>query len=695
MKKNTAGQKWRVFAFNRNTGEPVTGDASNITATIAIDHGSATALDDTNPTEIEDGYYLFDLTRAETNGGVLDLYPQSSTSDVQVVGVPGTVYTVEQYDYKTDAFVVVADGETDADRGTNLAAAYTAAKALTPGGNAISATNQAEVRIPPGRYKLTSTLTLDTDYVNLVAICPEKGGERKDTDFDYGDGSTSLDEYRPSRTEIYSEVEGATVIDQATQRVRMKGFAIGHLFGDGDANIPSGSYHALYISADTNAGSAYEQMYFWHKAPVPDNSANNTRTPVGCAKHLSGSWKDCTANGYAFRVGHDEAKEGQFSAHMDDVVAGAYSFIGDYATSGAGTHKATGCCCRRCSAIGSYALSNAVWENQDLYGYGSFAGCDGFGMDIDETCLFIECRAGDRSYGISQLNEGTYYRCVGGDYCFGASATAGNGVFSGKAYDCVGGKGSFGGTGGTTTGGLKGTLIRCVSLNSERAWKVSEGATIVDSVLTIGTTNRNCLELQDSTCRVTGSTLLVVEGGTGVPVYASSAQSVCAVNNSYNNRSVSATGLGSNVTNTGAGDQRSLTTAAQSALVDAMDNESELLGQVAEDVAGLDGEAMRGTDDALTELAAEIPAGWVTSIVAGVWPVWPTRSLTGSALSTGPTASRSRNRWLLHMPARQHAGIVSPHPRLGRRRPPASRRAVDRVFDLRPRRERFDGADSR
>lgn len=85
MQKNVAGQKIRVFAFDRATAVPVTGDAANITCKVSIDGGAATALTDTNPVEVEDGYYLFDLTQAETNGNTLDFYPESATVGVQVV----------------------------------------------------------------------------------------------------------------------------------------------------------------------------------------------------------------------------------------------------------------------------------------------------------------------------------------------------------------------------------------------------------------------------------------------------------------------------------------------------------------------------------------------------------------------------------------------------------------------------------
>lgn len=121
LRKNVAGQKWRVFAFDATTNAPKTGDAANITAKIALDWGAAGAVTDTNPTETEDGYYLFDLTQAETNADVLDIYPESSTADIEVIGVPGTVYTLSGVVFKNQAFsnleflmVLASDGRTPA-----------------------------------------------------------------------------------------------------------------------------------------------------------------------------------------------------------------------------------------------------------------------------------------------------------------------------------------------------------------------------------------------------------------------------------------------------------------------------------------------------------------------------------------------------------------------------------------------------
>lgn len=93
MQKNVAGQKWRVFAFDRTTQAPKTGDAANITAVISIDGAAAVQTNDVNPTEISKGFYQFNLTQAETNGYELLIIPSSETVGIQVIGAPATVAT--------------------------------------------------------------------------------------------------------------------------------------------------------------------------------------------------------------------------------------------------------------------------------------------------------------------------------------------------------------------------------------------------------------------------------------------------------------------------------------------------------------------------------------------------------------------------------------------------------------------------
>ena len=93
MQKNTTGQKMIVYAWDTTDLSPKTGDAANITANLRIDGGAANPIDDTNPTELEDGYYIFDITQVESNGDLLLIAPASSTGNIQVRGVPEAIYT--------------------------------------------------------------------------------------------------------------------------------------------------------------------------------------------------------------------------------------------------------------------------------------------------------------------------------------------------------------------------------------------------------------------------------------------------------------------------------------------------------------------------------------------------------------------------------------------------------------------------
>lgn len=116
MIKNTASQKWSVFAFSLTDNTAVTGDSAQITGKIAKDGAAGVALGDANPTEQENGYYVFDLTQAETNADYLQIFPESSTANVQVIGVPGAVWTTAALTTSgyVQADVLAISGSTDA-----------------------------------------------------------------------------------------------------------------------------------------------------------------------------------------------------------------------------------------------------------------------------------------------------------------------------------------------------------------------------------------------------------------------------------------------------------------------------------------------------------------------------------------------------------------------------------------------------
>lgn len=90
--KNVASQKIHVYAYDSTTGAPKTGDAANITAYVSLD-GSANAIDDTNPAEVDatnmPGVYVFDLTQAETNCDSFALYAKSATANIRLEPIIG------------------------------------------------------------------------------------------------------------------------------------------------------------------------------------------------------------------------------------------------------------------------------------------------------------------------------------------------------------------------------------------------------------------------------------------------------------------------------------------------------------------------------------------------------------------------------------------------------------------------------
>lgn len=167
MFKNTASQQWVVFAFQdeggSNPGEPVTADQANITANVRIDAGGANAVDDTNPTVLEDGYYSFGITAAESNGDSIVITPVSSTGNVNVIGVPGAVYTraafgptVTEFNARTLVAASYFDPTADAVSNVTLVATTTAS---TDAETAIAALNDA----PAVTAATIANLVWDTD----------------------------------------------------------------------------------------------------------------------------------------------------------------------------------------------------------------------------------------------------------------------------------------------------------------------------------------------------------------------------------------------------------------------------------------------------------------------------------------------------------------------------------------------------
>ncbi len=441
--------------------------------------------------------------------------------------------------------VSVASATTDLLRGAALLTAYATAKTLTPNGAALSHYNRAQVVIPPGKYKLTAMLDLDTDFVDFVAMFPASGGDILETDIflgvDEGDGQgVSLEYFRPPPTYIYTEVDRIDCVRQSCDDIRMDGFGICQLSIWPAADLNPINFRvvgAFSLDDVDNTKSKYTNMYFWSKM-----GTNGWCGGVSTRRHMRGTWINCIASSNSWVLGKGlfpnvdsgppDVMDGTFSAIMYDCQAGPQSFIGDAYEDGAFTGGAVGCKLYRCRS----------------HGDAGFGGCGITGADIDADCYFEDCITGAKSYGFAHPVYGTFVRCIGG-----ALSYAGNGQFYGIAIDCVAGRDSYGGRESTSDGTPEaakclGTLTRCKVEGSTRPLNL-QGAKLRDCRFTNTTTGQDCLKLLDSNSSIYNCDVVVHQGGTGIPINAGSAKNVVAVHNRMNNATNDADGIGANVTN--------------------------------------------------------------------------------------------------------------------------------------------------
>ena len=463
--------------------------------------------------------------------------PPDSTQQAQIRAAIGAV------GYNPSSTVVVNATGSDLERGSALVAAYSSAKLLTPNGAALSSTNRATVMLPPGSFKLTATLILDANFVDVTAMVQASGGARVSTDSDEQGGETPLTNYRPPVTVIYADDSSSpfSVIKQTCADIRMAGFGIAYLGTAGGFDV--GSFRCLHIdntTTNSNKASVYRQMYFFHRTASDDllgGDSDQGRESVWSTLHLDGTWIDCTANAYAWRMGQN----GELRAKMRDCTAGAYSWGGDATGASIGA-----CLLERCKAVGLIVGVSGQ-------GVGAFGGCLGVGINIGASAVLVECDAeGGFSFGCGKTVAGTFLRCRGGEISFGGGQSDGfPGTFSGYAEDCVGGKGSFGGSNDAaveTTSKLTGTLIRCTITGNDRTINM-QGAIVRGSRITVTTTGKHCVTITDSNSVISDTDLIVFQGGTGRPINAGSAFNVAAYHCRMNNATNDSDGLGVNVTN--------------------------------------------------------------------------------------------------------------------------------------------------
>lgn len=324
-----------------------------------------------------------------------------------------------------DAYVLVRTTSSATQNGTNLLAAYTQAKTLTPNGSALAADNRAAVLVPPGRYDLgTGSITLDTEYVDLVGLSTARADQHlisEITPLGIGVLNQTADDVRIENLTVeISRPTGTAVTDDTLPAAYFP-----------DSNLPNTVVRNCEFTQSTGAIAVSMRLSIEYSGEFTDCKAlsNGFGSFGGIA---SGTFKDCDGGNNSF------GNNGMASGTFINCVAGNNSFA-----RGASSH-----------ASGTFIDCSAGEDSFGRLGFadGTFRGCTAGNRSFggDATGTFIDCEAGDESFGgANQPVTGTFINCTGGDRSFGEGSFA---TISGAYTHCVAGANSFGGSNADNTG---------------------------------------------------------------------------------------------------------------------------------------------------------------------------------------------------------------------------------------------------
>jgi hypothetical protein len=292
--------------------------------------------------------------------------------------------------------VVVETTSNAKTNGAALIAAYTAAKALTPNGEELSATNRACVIIPPGNYDLDHgeddacvPLTLDTEFVDIIGLTTDR-----------------------SLQQIYGtpEATNSGVIVQTADDVHVSNLYVKILTEVESANW-NDTDSAAYFPSTSLSNTVVDNCQFDGQDCGGDEGPRlfSMRLYI----EYSGTFNNCTGGGIAFG-----GAGGTASGTFTNCTGGGVAFGGGGTASGTFTN---------CTG-GDY----------------SFGGAGG-----TASGTFTNCTGGEAAFGSAGgTASGTFTNCTGGEAAFGGDRGTASGTFN---Y-CTGGAGAFGGDGGTASG---------------------------------------------------------------------------------------------------------------------------------------------------------------------------------------------------------------------------------------------------
>jgi hypothetical protein len=169
-RQNVAVANFPIGNFiNTSTGAEVT---SGTVSGYALVDGSAVAL--TGSASYVGNQWIWSSIQAAAMDGLQIGLTFNLSGCLPIHYALATDNTVNGAWWPSDSSVMVQPALSPTARAANLRAAVTAAAAMTPGGNSLSATNRATVLIPPGLYDFGTGnphgLVLATEFVDLIGL---------------------------------------------------------------------------------------------------------------------------------------------------------------------------------------------------------------------------------------------------------------------------------------------------------------------------------------------------------------------------------------------------------------------------------------------------------------------------------------------------------------------------------------------
>ncbi len=316
--------------------------------------------------------------------------------------------------YSNDGYIIVQTTSVATTNGTALQTAYTAAKALTPNGNSLSATNRAAVFVPPGTYDLGTAgdLVMDTQFVDLIGL----SGVREDATITSNQTAVSHGTVRLTANDV--QITNVTLQITGTSTVQ-------------DNNTDPAAFFPT-------SAQALNKLVNVRMSVV---SGNHFAMRIGTVTY-SGTYIKCLAEGSAGSFAGSAAANagGTASGYFQDC-----STAGDISFGGLGVASGTFV---NCTATGSYC-------------FGSIGQASG---------KFFNCIGSSQAFGgQGGTAGGTFFGCSGG-------ALGGGGAFSGTVmgYSSNAGTGPITGvivgstlTSGSSFGAVSGNgrIVACVDGN--------------------------------------------------------------------------------------------------------------------------------------------------------------------------------------------------------------------------------------